>query len=289
MTGYGRGAAPFGERRVTVQMKSVNHRFVDIKVRGAPLDPAVEDKVNALIRKRIQRGSVAISVRIEGGASGAGTRPDIDEARRVYRELSDLSRDLGIDAPVGLELVCAQPGVMVQRDAADEGDALAISVTEALGEALDALTEMRDAEGKALAADLSARVARVRELADQVRELVADAPADAQARLRERLKRLLKDGGVQVDEARLAQEVALIADRQDVTEEVVRIHSHVDQFEKLMKAKGAVGRRLDFLVQELGREINTVGSKSQTAEIAAVVVEAKAELEKVREQIQNVE
>jgi len=289
MTGYGRGAAAFANRRVAVQLKSVNHRFVDIKIRGAALDPAVEDKVTGAIRKRIQRGAIALSLRVEGGAGGGAARPDLAEARRVVRELSELARELGIDPHVGLDLVGAQPGVMVSGEQEDESDALAAAIVTAVDEALDALGAMREAEGEALAADLGARVARVRELADQVRELAKAAPSDAQARLRDRLKRLLKDSGVAVDEARLAQEVALIADRQDVTEEVVRIHSHVDQFEKLMKAGGPVGRRLDFLVQELGREINTVGSKSQSADIAALVVEAKAELEKVREQVQNVE
>jgi uncharacterized protein (TIGR00255 family) len=136
---------------------------------------------------------------------------------------------------------------------------------------------------------MRARLDRIGELAGTVRGLAARAPEDARDRLRERLGRLLKDSGVQIDEARLAQEVAVLADRQDVTEELVRITSHLDQFRKLMASSKAVGRRLDFLVQELGREINTVGSKSQSAEIAALVVEAKAELEKIREQVQNVE
>jgi uncharacterized protein (TIGR00255 family) len=270
-------------------MKSVNHRFVDLKVRGAPLDPAVEEKVSQRIRARIQRGSIALSVRIEGATGGAGVRADLAEAKRVHRELTELAGAVGIEGPVGLDLVCAQPGVLVPREADEDTEAMTESVTAALEQAIDALLDMRSAEGKALAKDLTERMERVRDLAEQVKVRAVRAPEEARQRLRERLNRLLKDGTVQVEESRLAQEVAILADRQDVTEEIVRIHSHVDQFEKLMKGQKPVGRRLDFLVQELGREINTVGSKSQSAEIAALVVEAKAELEKVREQVQNVE
>lgn len=289
MTGFGRGVASFGNRLVTVQMKSVNHRFVDIKVRGAPLDPSIEEKVQALVRARIQRGSVALSVRFEGSGAGGAVRVDRDAARRVYQELSELSLELGIREPIGIDVVCAQPGVVVPAESEDDTAELAASVAEAVGQALDSLMEMRDAEGAALSKDLGQRVVRVRELAGEIKALAEKFPDEARNRLRERVNRLLKDTNTQLDEARLAQEVALVADRQDITEEVVRIQSHCAQFEKLMKAEKPVGRRLDFLVQELGREINTVGSKSQSAELAALVVEAKAELEKVREQVQNVE
>ncbi|RMH38935.1 MAG: YicC family protein [Deltaproteobacteria bacterium] len=291
MTGYGRGAAPIGHRRVTVQLKSVNHRFVDIKVRGAPLDPSIEEKVQQRVRARVHRGAIALSLRIDGGPAAAGVRVDVDAARRVYRALADVARELGLpDTAVGLDLVCAQPGVVAPADLDDDDvDALAAAVGAAVDEALDALVAMREAEGAALLADLTARIARIRDLADRIEARAAAAPEEARDRLRERLARLLRDANVQVDEARLAQEVALIADRQDVTEEVVRIRSHIAQFERLMASDKPVGRRLDFLVQELGREVNTVGSKSQSADIAALVVEAKAELEKIREQVQNVE
>jgi uncharacterized protein (TIGR00255 family) len=289
MTGYGRGVAPLGNRRVTVQMKSVNHRFVDIKVRGTPLDPAVEDKINQQIRARVQRGAIALTVRIEGAAAGVQARIDGDAARRIVRDLTALARELGIKGDVGLELVCAQPGVILQREADDDYEELGAAVLEALGQALDALIAMRAAEGEALARDLAERVGRVRELAEQIGQLAGTAPQEARDRLRDRLNRLLRDSSATVDESRLAQEIALIADRQDVTEELVRVRSHVDQFLAIMGAGNPAGRRLDFLVQELGREINTIGSKSQSAVIAAVVVDAKAELEKVREQVQNVE
>jgi uncharacterized protein (TIGR00255 family) len=149
---------------------------------------------------------------------------------------------------------------------------------------------MRDAEGQALARDMARRFDGLRALGASLERLALAAPDDAEKRLRDRLSRLLAGGKVAVDEARLAQEVAILADRMDITEELVRVGSHIAQLGELLAQRDqAVGRRLDFLVQELGREFNTVASKSQSAEIARAVVEAKAELEKVREQVQNVE
>ena len=169
-------------------------------------------------------------------------------------------------------------------------DALATCVCEATDRALDGLLTMRDSEGATLARDLGQRLAHLGQLAASLRSEAGSAPEDAERRLRERLARLLASGKVAVDEGRLAQEVALLADRMDVTEELVRVESHLRQLDELMQQAGQpVGRRLDFLVQELGREFNTVASKSQSAEIARLVVEAKAELEKVREQVQNIE
>src|SRR5690606_34508092 len=151
------------------------------------------------------------------------------------------------------------------------------------------LVAMREVEGKALAEDMRGRVLALTGYLGQLTELAAAAPADAEARLRDRLSRLTASTRVAVDDARLAQEVALLADRTDVTEELVRIRSHLGQLDQLLAADHEVGRKLDFLVQEIGREINTVASKAQSAEIARIVVEVKAELERIREQVQNVE
>jgi uncharacterized protein (TIGR00255 family) len=165
------------------------------------------------------------------------------------------------------------------------------AVAAALELALDELVRMRKREGDTLARDMSARLGRLRDFAGEVGGLAASAPEEHRRRLTERVQRLLQasPGAPAPDEARLAQEVALLADRVDITEELVRLRSHLDQALALVADDAPVGRRLDFLVQELGREINTIGSKSQAAEIARRVVEAKAELEKIREQVQNVE
>jgi len=289
MTGYGRGVAAVADRTLVVELKAVNHRFVDLKLRGLPLDPAVEEKLTSVTKKRIKRGSVTAAVRVEGGSASATARPDLDAARRVYRELSELAMALHLDQPITLDVVIGQPGVMVPRDVGDDPDAFAAAVTDAASQALDALVAMRETEGASLQKDFHERLDRLGELANQLEAGARSAPVDAGKRLQERLARLLKDGNVAVDEQRLAQEVAILADRQDVTEELVRLRSHIEQFRKLMTSSDPVGRRLDFLVQELGREVNTIGSKSQAASLANLVVECKAELEKIREQVQNVE
>lgn len=277
-------------RRAAIEIRSVNHRFMDVKLRGAPLEAGLEERVLARVRERITRGSVVVSLRLDGGTAGSAVRVDVEAARRVHAELRQLAAALDLDGRVSLDLLCAQPGVLVSVESERTGDeALSECAVEALERALDDLVAMRDAEGAALAADLRARFDVLRGLAAALRELTRAAPADGERRLRERIDRLLAGGKVAVDEARLAQEVAILADRMDVTEELVRIGSHLGQLADLVGQRQPVGRRLDFLVQELGREVNTVASKSQSAEIARLVVEAKAELEKIREQVQNVE
>jgi len=290
MTGYGRGVAEKDGRRAEVEIRSVNHRFMDVKLRGAPLDAQLEERVSARIRERVTRGSLTAAIRLEGSAAGGAFFIDHAAARRVYSVLEELANVLEIKPNITLDLVCAQPGVVVPADADPSSEAIAECVTEAVDRALDGLIAMRDAEGQTLAADLAGRMDHLASLTAELVRHVAMAPQEAEKRLRDRLSRLLASGKVAVDEARLAQEVAILADRMDVTEELVRIRSHIAHVQEQMGQRGAaIGRRLDFLVQELAREYNTVASKSQSADIARLVVEAKAELEKVREQVQNIE
>jgi uncharacterized protein (TIGR00255 family) len=283
MTGYGRGAAEQDGRRATVEVRAVNHRFLDLKLRGAPIAPALEEQITARVRAAIERGAVTVSIHTSTASAAAG-RVDPAAARRVHAELAALAADLGVGGP-DLALVLAQPGVVVASEpAADEPEP---PVAAALDAALAQLDGMRAAEGQALAAELRARLDELAALRAQVAALAAAVPAQLGKRLAERIRRLLE--GADPDPARLAQEVALLADRADVTEELVRLASHLEQARALLAGPGAVGRRLDFLVQEIGRELNTIGSKSAAAEITAAVVEAKAVLEKIREQAQNVE
>jgi len=296
MTGYGRGVAERDGRRAVVEIRSVNHRFMDVKLRGAPLDAGFEEKVAARVRERVVRGSLTVSIHLEGAAAVSSVRVDVDTARRVHAELRKLVAALDLDARISLDLICAQPGVLVPVEgdraagAAGMDETLAECASQAVDRALDDLAAMRDSEGETLARDLAGRFEALRGLGAELERLARTQPEDAERRLRDRLSRLLASGKVAVDEARLAQEVAILADRMDVTEELVRVSSHIAQLGEIMaQRQQAVGRRLDFLVQELGREFNTVASKSQSADIARLVVEAKAELERVREQVQNVE
>jgi uncharacterized protein (TIGR00255 family) len=289
MTGYGRGVVERDDVRVTVDVRSVNHRFLDLKLRGAALSAAVEDAIAARVRGALDRGAVSVSVHLTGRA--AGLRIDGDAADRAFRMLTELAQRLAIPGP-DLALVLAQPGVLTageggEPDGGGATDGAAATVLAALDAALAQLDRMRQTEGGALAVELHARLDELVATRAQIAVLAADAPHQLARRLHERMKRLIDDYGI--GDARIAQEVALLADRADITEELVRLASHLDQARALIDGDGPVGRRLDFLVQEIGRELNTIGAKATAAEIGAAIVGAKAALEKVREQVQNVE
>jgi uncharacterized protein (TIGR00255 family) len=288
MTGYGRGVADHGEVRATVDIRAVNHRFLDLKLRGMQLPAALEDAIGARVRSRIERGAVAVAVNVARGAAAGGVQIDAEAAERAYRVLAELARRLAVPGP-DLALVLAQPGVVagLGDGRLDDDGAAGTAVLGALDAALAQLAEMRAAEGVALAAELRARLDELARVRSHIAALAGAVPQQLARRLLERVKRLTDEVGI--DPARIAQEVALYADRADITEELVRLTSHLDQARTLIDGQGAAGRRLDFLVQEIGRELNTIGSKSTTAEITTAIVGAKATLEKVREQVQNVE
>lgn len=289
MTGYGRGEAEREGTRAVVEIRSVNHRFLDLKLRGHSVGLELEDKLRSRLKKALSRGSITLTVRVDSGASERDVRIDAAAARRVHRALCTLADDLGLERPRGLELICSVPGV-VNVDDSRPDESLAEAAIAAMTAALEALVSMRQHEGDVLAGDLRGRLERLVELTCALEEHARVAPEEAQRRLTDRIDRLLSSAKIEVDPSRLAQEIAVLSDRLDVTEELVRVRAHVDQLLNLMATStDAVGRRLDFLVQELGREFNTVASKSQSAEISSLVVEAKAELEKLREQVQNIE
>jgi uncharacterized protein (TIGR00255 family) len=281
MTGFGRGVVEQVRVRATVDIRAVNHRFLDLKLRGGPLSPALEDAISSRVRAVAERGSITVSVHLVRTAGAP--RINVEAAGAAHVALSGLAHTLGLPGP-DLALVLAQPGVVALADEDHEApDAPVLAATEA---ALAQLSTMREAEGQALAADLTTRLAELDTVRGGIAERASTIPEQIQQKLRARLTKLLEDG---VDPQRVAQEVALLADRADVSEELVRLASHLEQARALVAGKSSAGRRLDFLVQELGRELNTIGSKSASAEITALVVEGKAVLEKVREQVQNVE
>jgi uncharacterized protein (TIGR00255 family) len=294
MTGFGRGNAEQGRVRVTVDVRSVNHRFLDLKLRGAPLQPALEEAVTSKIRGAVERGSLAVTVHLVREGEGA-TRIDLEVAKHTHRMLADLARELSVPAP-DLALVLSQPGVVITGDdhRDDTDDTAVLGAVEA---AIAQLSKMRESEGAALARELSSRLDELAQIKKTIAKHAGDLPERTHKKLQARLEKLLADETHDksndiagwLDPARLAQELAVLADRADVSEELVRLDSHLEQARSLIQGTAASGRRLDFLVQEIGRELNTIGSKSALAEISSAIVEAKAVLEKVREQVQNVE
>jgi len=286
MTGFGVGDAATPAGRLVVEVRAVNHRFLDVRVRAprelGDLVPFAEQ----LGRERLQRGRVEVSIRVEGG-TGLGVSLDVERARAAYKALCALRDDLAPGSDVPLSVLAAVPDLFAAASER-EVETMRNACRVAFDHAVRALEGMRDDEGRMLAEDLRGRLAAVRKCADAICARSPQLVDAYQKRLRTRVARLAGPD-VPLDGGRIEQEIALLADRSDVTEELTRLSSHCKQFESLLGSKEPCGRRLDFLLQEMVREVNTVGSKSQDAEIAHMVVEAKSELERMREQVQNVE
>jgi uncharacterized protein (TIGR00255 family) len=296
MTGFGRGQVGQQGRRLTVEVRSVNHRFLDMKVRLPWADVGVEASIAEAVRMRLERGRVEVLVREQGTGLVPGWLAEPGRARALVEALTALQRELGMDEPLRLEHLLAV-GEQMTGEPDQDSDTRWRQVEPALRQALDALEQMRRTEGAALEKDLRARITHVRALVVALGVRLPLALNEATRRLAERVHRLLgqvaAEAGVNtapvLDAGRLAQEVALLADRTDVTEELTRLESHLAQMEGRCAVAEPVGRQLDFLLQELSREVNTIGSKAQDAEVGRLVVELKGELEKMREQVQNVE
>lgn len=286
MTGFGMGEAPLRQGRVTVEVRSLNHRFLELRLR---LPPELVDHtffVEQQCRERLGRGRYDVSVRVDGAALPP-LELDVGRARVLYGALGRLRDELSPGAELPLSMLAGFPGLMVGAEAADAEPSRA-ALARGLGAALDNLDQMRATEGGALAAELNGRLGAMRRLVDSVRDQAPAIVAAQERRLSERVARLL--GGTDgLDPTRLAMEVALLADRYDITEELVRLDSHFAQFALLTESSGPSGRKLDFLLQEMAREANTVGAKCQDASLSHLVVSLKAEIERLREQVQNIE
>ncbi len=289
MTGFGRGSAQEDGITATAEMRSVNNRYLDVAVRLPSALAARETDVQALLRQALERGRVNVTVQVEKDVEADLPIRVNEKAARAYgRLLEDLRRAAGIEAPVSLEHVVRYSEVFT----AAEEDPAALermwrAVEAALAEALAQMRRMRRQEGQALEADLAARLDALEDGLARVEARAPERVEEARLRLRERLNELLADQ--RVDPERLEQELTLLADRLDVTEECVRLRSHLDLFRQALAAAEPVGRKLNFLVQEIHREVNTISSKANDAQVAHVAVAMKEEVEKIREQVQNVE
>jgi uncharacterized protein (TIGR00255 family) len=287
MTGFGQGVCQVGGRRLVVEIRAVNHRFFDLKLRLPWSDAAMEASLSATLRRAVERGALTVQVRDEAGPLAApAVTVNLPLARQYHAALERLRADLGLVEPVSLTLLAQLRDVISVGEGELQGAALYAALAPGVEEALRGLDEMRRKEGAAVAADLLARCRRLGSIAAEIGTLAAESPAQMRARLEERITRL---GLTQLDPDRMAHEVALLADRIDISEEVQRLRSHLRELERMLGHDGGVGRKLDFLLQEAGREVNTMASKAQAGPVSALAVEGKAELEKMREQAQNVE
>jgi len=287
MTGYGKAVSETATGRTTVEIRSVNHRYGEISVKMPRSLLAFEHDVRKAVGDRLKRGKIEVFVQRDEVGAGANQPLVNISLAKAYRDAFDqVKQELSLYESIPLSLILSQRDVLVARGE-EAQESVHGELIEVVRRAVESIDAMRRREGEALRADLTIRRQTLAGLIDRVAERAPQAVADAAARLRERLAQLLAESAV--DEVRLAQEVALLADKSDVTEELVRFRSHLGQFDETLLLAEPVGRKLDFLMQELNREVNTIGSKANDAETASLVVELKAELEKIREQVQNIE
>lgn len=288
MTGYGRAVVIDGNLTATAEIRSVNHRYFDVRIRLPRELLALEDTVRQAVQRHLQRGRVEITITVEDSDEQSRTvNVDRGLLKQARHALEEARLVLGVAEQPSLSHLALIPGLFRMEEPTADLERYRTVVHAAVTAALTDVIAMRRAEGQALANDIIARVDSVERLVQAVTERVPAVVREAQARLRRRVAELI--GDVSVDEGRLEMEVAIMADRGDVSEETARIASHVAQLRALLRGGGPVGRKLDFLLQELNREWNTIGSKANDAAIAQAVVDARAELEKIREQVQNIE
>lgn len=288
MTGFGAGEASSGSAVVKVELRAVNHRFFDPSIRISRDWQGLEGRVKEGLKARVARGRITTSVDVEAEAGGNHLVVDEALAAEYGTVLATLAEKHGLrGAPNALDFA-QLPDVVRRTTPTLEEASVVAALDEALGQALDQLDAMRDREGAALNADLTARLATIAGHLDSIQANSADSVERARDRLRERVAALLPDG-VSPDPDRLATEVAIFAEKADITEELVRFRAHLEAFAGFLASSESVGKRLDFLLQEMNREANTIGSKSAAAEIAHLVVELKEEIERLREQVQNIE
>ncbi len=290
MTGFGEAHSQRDDLAVAVEVRAINSRFFKLTVRATEGYAALEPHIEEMARKLIRRGTVQVNLRVERLHSCQDYLINADVLNGYREQLQAISRKWGEKADFALESLLPLPGVIDDRTAAlfrPENDWPAISAV--LAAALQNLSEMRIREGQAMADDLAANCRAIGAGVEEIERrspLVLDA---YRARLEERINKVLAEHRVTLDPADLIREVSLVAERGDIAEELVRLKSHLDQFETIVRLPESSGRKLEFLTQELFREVNTIGSKSSDVEIAKQVIEIKTAIERIREMIQNIE
>lgn len=291
MTGYGRGTHSGQTYLVEVELKSVNHRFRDIVVRARPEVAWVTERIRDVLARHIDRGRVDVLLSLTPLPGRRTVQIDMELAVSYNRALEELRRRLGMsegEQPPALELIARFPGVLSTAEAVIDPEQCWQDVEPALTEAVAGLQQMRATEGASLAAALNDSLDRLNALLTTIAERAPAVPVEYRQRLSDRLAWLTADTATVSAEA-LAAEVVLFAVRSDITEELVRLRSHSYQFAEAMQVAEPVGRKLDFILQEMAREINTIAAKAHDHQIAAAVVDVKSEIERMREQVQNIQ
>ena len=292
MTGFGRGEYADETGKVTVEIRAVNHRYLDISVKMPRRYSFAEEAIKAAIKEKLSRGKVEVNVSIDNaGKSDSDVKLDADLAAKYYDALSTLrdSFEFGEESKVSLSLLARMPDVIKTSAAEEDEETMTQRLVSAARKATDDICAMRETEGAKLAADLEARADIVSDIRTRIEKRAPEIEKEYAAKFKARIEELL-DGVYEVPEERIALEAAIFADKANITEELVRLDSHVSQLRAFLKTDGeAIGKKIDFLIQEMNREANTIGSKSNDREITSMMLDLKAEIEKIREQVQNIE
>ncbi|WP_322924715.1 YicC/YloC family endoribonuclease [Paenibacillus campi] len=292
MTGYGQSAVEYGGYKIQIEVKSVNHRYCEVMLRMPREWAMLEDSLRKLVQSKVKRGRIDVFVNKEQDDGQPSSLQLNHEAAAAYiAAAAELKQHDEVAGVLEVSQLLALPGVMtVQEHSQPEHDSerLQMLLKQGLDEALNGLVDMRVREGRHLVFDLQGRLAHLEQLYKEMRELAPTVVEEYRTRMKQRLNEL-QDGSFHWDESRIGMEIAIFADRSNIDEELTRLASHFEQFRQLLDSDDSIGRKLDFLLQEMNREINTIGSKANHLALVNHVVEMKAELEKIREQAANLE
>jgi len=289
MTAYGRGEYFFGSQSFIAEIRSLNHRYRDVIIRVPKVFQTLEDEIRSHISSRIKRGRIEVSIQMEknSGETEYNLELNLPLVRSYLRIFEKLKDEFGLDEKIRPDYLCQMKDIIQVRPQEIDVDESRAGLQELISQALDSLDIMRVQEGESIEEDFLKRLDRVKVYLDEIVERSPQLVEEYRDRLKDKINNISKD--IDIDENRLVQEVAIFASRCDINEEIVRTRSHLKQFHKYMTMEGSIGRRLDFLIQEINREVNTIASKALNSSISSRVVEIKAELERLREQVQNVE
>jgi uncharacterized protein (TIGR00255 family) len=290
MTGFGRCRTVLHGREISVEIKSVNHRFFEFSCRTPKGYGFLDDKLKALVNSRVSRGKIDMFVTV-GAAEDTPAEVKINHSlvSGYINAMKEISETYGIENDVTVTAISRFPDVYTVSKAPENEEEITADVLEAANTAIDGFIAMREAEGEKMKADILGRAEVILATVDEIDERSPQTVKEYEERLLDRINRTLQDYNINIDEQRVLTEVAVFADKVAVAEETVRLRSHFAQLSKIMESQTPIGREIDFIIQEMNREANTIGSKVQDAEIAHKVVKIKSEIEKMREQIQNIE
>ena len=290
MTGFGESQKNQDGTRVHVEIKTVNNRFFKLSLHISEGYSLLESQIDSLLRQSIKRGTVQLNVNIVKEFSSDSISFNSSAMDAYWSALSAWAKKAGVNA-IQPESLLSLPGVIENANSNKESNLEDdwLIIESAISEAAEKLSAMRSREGEAMKIDLSANISEIRRHLDQIRNLAPNVPKNYASKLTERINSILSEQGVDIDPKDIVREVAIFTDKCDISEEIVRLGSHLDQFDALLESNNAEGRKLDFLTQEMNRETNTIGSKANDLEISRRVIEIKAIIEKIREMVQNVE